>query len=305
MTDICAFGELLIDFTPAGVSEAGMQLFERNPGGAPANVAVAGARLGLKTAFMGKIGGDGHGRFLRSALLEEGVDLRGLVVDGDVCTTLAFVELDGAGERSFSFVRRGCGDTMLRADEVDTRLISSSRILHLGTLSLTDEPARGALYRAVEAAEKAGVPVSCDLNWRAPLWPDKTAFVRESEKLLGHVSLLKATAEEAALITGEKDCKKAAAALKDRFGIGTVAITLGEEGAYCGGEFCPAFPTKTADTTGAGDCFWAAMLYDLISGSGRGLRFACAAASVCVSRRGAIPSMPSLAEVLRRMGEEV
>ncbi|MBP5166849.1 MAG: carbohydrate kinase [Oscillospiraceae bacterium] len=301
MTDICALGELLIDFTPAGVSEAGMQLFERNPGGAPANVAAAGARLGLKTAFIGKIGGDGHGRFLRSALMKEGVDLRGLTVDPEVCTTLAFVELDASGERGFTFVRRGCGDTMLRAEEVDAELIRSSRILHLGTLSLTDEPSRGALYRAVEIAEKAGVPVSCDLNWRPPLWPDSAAFVRESEKLLKHVSLLKATQEEAALITGENDCKKAAAVLKDRFGIGTAAITLGEKGAYSDGVMCPAFPTEAVDTTGAGDCFWAAMLYDILSGSGLGLRFACAAAALCVSRRGAIPSMPGLDEVMRFM----
>ncbi|MCR4772266.1 MAG: carbohydrate kinase [Oscillospiraceae bacterium] len=299
MTDICAFGELLIDFTPAGVSEAGMQLFERNPGGAPANVAVAGARLGLKTAFIGKTGCDGHGGFLRSELMKEGVDLRGLVSDPAVSTTLAFVELDASGERSFSFVRRGCGDTMLRADEVDTELIRSSRVLHLGTLSLTDEPSRGALYRAVETAEKAGVPVSCDLNWRAPLWKDSAAFVRESERLLRHVSLLKATDEEAALITGEKDYKKAADVLKNRFGIGTAAITLGEKGAYSDGVLYPAFPTAAVDTTGAGDCFWAAMLYDMLSGSGLGPRFACAAAALCVGRRGAIPSMPTLGEVMR------
>ncbi len=298
MTDICALGELLVDLTPAGISETGMQLFERNPGGAPANVAAAGARLGLRTAFIGKVGGDGHGRFLRSALQREGVDLSGLMTDPSVSTTLAFVELDENGDRSFSFVRRGCGDTMLRPEEADEELIRSSRVLHLGTLSLTDEPARSALYRAVSVAEAAGVPISCDLNWRAPLWPDRSAFVRESEKLLGHVSLLKATDEEAALITGENDYKKAAASLKSRFGIGTVAITLGDRGAYSEGEECPAFPAKAADTTGAGDCFWAAWLYDRLSGAGRGLPFACAAASLCVRRRGAIPAMPTLGEVL-------
>ena len=298
MTDLCALGELLVDFTPAGTSEAGMQLFERNPGGAPANVAAAGARLGLRTAFLGKVGGDGHGRFLRAALAREGVELRGLVTDPSVGTTLAFVELDETGERSFSFVRSGCGDTMLRPEELDEELIRSSRLLHLGTLSLTDEPARSALYRAVGIAEEAGVPVSCDLNWRPPLWPDEAAFVRASEELLGHVNLLKATAEEAALITGENDYKRAAALLKGRYGLEAAAITLGEKGAYLDGAECPAFPVRAADTTGAGDCFWAALLYDRLRGAGRGLPFACAAAALCVSRRGAIPAMPSLAEVL-------
>ena len=298
MTDLCALGELLVDFTPAGVSEAGMQLFERNPGGAPANVAAAGARLGLRTAFLGKVGGDGHGRFLRSALQREGVELRGLVTDPSVGSTLAFVELDETGERSFSFVRSGCGDTMLRPEELDEELIRSSRVLHLGTLSLTDEPSRSALHRAVKIAGEAGVPISCDLNWRPPLWPDRSAFVRASEELLEHVSLLKATDEEAALITGENDYRRAAAVLKERFGIETVAITLGEKGAYSEGEACPAFPAQVADTTGAGDCFWAALLYDRLRGAGRGLPFACAAASLCVGRRGAIPAMPTLEEVL-------
>lgn len=298
MTDICALGELLVDFTPAGISETGMQLFERNPGGAPANVAAAGARLGLRTAFIGKLGGDGHGRFLRSALQKEGVELRGLVTDPSVSTTLAFVELSEEGERSFSFVRSGCGDTMLRPEELDEELIRSSRVLHLGTLSLTDEPSRSALYRAVRIAESAGVPISCDLNWRPPLWPDKAAFVRASAELLEHVTLLKATDEEASLITGENDYRKAAAVLKERFGIETAAITLGEKGAYLDGAACPAFPAQAVDTTGAGDCFWAALLYDRLSSAGLGLPFACAAASLCVARRGAIPAMPTLEEVL-------
>ena len=114
MYDITALGELLIDFTDCGTSEAGMRLFERNPGGAPANVLSAAARFGRRTAFLGKVGDDMHGRFLRQTLLSAGIGVEGLVMAQDVFTTLAFVALDDRGERHFSFARKPGADTCLR-----------------------------------------------------------------------------------------------------------------------------------------------------------------------------------------------
>ena len=104
--DIAALGELLIDFTDCGPSDGGMRLFERNPGGAPANVLAAAARLGRRTAFVGKVGDDMHGQFLRDTLIAAGIDVTGLVTDDTVFTTLAFVALDEGGERHFSFADR-------------------------------------------------------------------------------------------------------------------------------------------------------------------------------------------------------
>ena len=112
--DIAALGELLIDFTDSGVSSGGMRLFERNPGGAPANVLTAAARLGRSTAFLGKVGDDMHGRFLRQTLVDAGIDASGLMMAADVFTTLAFVALDERGERHFSFARKPGADTCLR-----------------------------------------------------------------------------------------------------------------------------------------------------------------------------------------------
>ena len=100
--DIAALGELLIDFTDRGLSDAGMRLFEQNPGGAPANMLAAAVRLGERTAFIGKVGDDMHGRFLRDTLTAAGIDVTGLVLSPDVFTTLAFVALDDRGERHFS-----------------------------------------------------------------------------------------------------------------------------------------------------------------------------------------------------------
>ena len=118
--------------------------FEQNPGGAPANVLACAAKLGRKTAFIGKVGDDIQGRFLADTLNKTGIDTRALRIDGRYFTTLAFVELAENGERSFSFARKPGADTQLSSDELDRDLISHSDILHFGSLSLTDEPARSA-----------------------------------------------------------------------------------------------------------------------------------------------------------------
>ena len=298
--ELVALGELLIDFTPCGLSETGSLRYERNPGGAPANVAVAAARLGLSAAFVGKVGDDIHGRFLRRTLEAEGVDLSGLVTDRETSTSLAFVELGPGGERDFSFVRRGCGDTRLRPEEIPAELIRNAKLLHLGTLSMTEEPARSATRWALALAGAAGVTVSCDVNYRAPLWDSERDFLLACDALLPRVQLLKVSLEEAALLTGLTEPEAAAGAIKSRWGVETVAVTLGAEGAWLDG-FCPAPSVRALDTTGAGDCFWAAWLYARLRQRPDALPFACAAASLCVEKRGAIPAMPNLAEVEARL----
>ena len=116
--DVVALGEILIDFTPCGKSEAGQRLFEQNPGGAPANVLTALSKFGRKTAFIGKVGKDMHGAFLKEVLVENGIDTEGLVEGEDAFTTLAFVALSDAGERSFSFARKPGADTCLTQAEM-------------------------------------------------------------------------------------------------------------------------------------------------------------------------------------------
>ena len=104
--DVTALGEILIDFTPCGKSEAGQRVFEQNPGGAPANVLACLNKCGKKTAFIGKVGNDMHGQFLVDVLNDSGISTEGVVVDDNVFTTLAFVALSDSGERSFSFARK-------------------------------------------------------------------------------------------------------------------------------------------------------------------------------------------------------
>lgn len=316
--DVIALGEALIDFTESGVSPAGARLFEQNPGGAPANVACAVARLGGGAAFLGKVGDDMHGRFLRRTVAEAGVDVSGLAVDSGVFTTLAFVALGEKGERSFSFARKPGADTCLRSEEIDPELLERGKLLHVGSLSLTDEPARSATLRAVKLARELGLTVAYDPNYRASLWPDEATAREGMRSLVPFCDVMKLSDEETELLTGETAPEAAAEKLLDQ-GVACVVVTLGGDGAMVatgeGRQKVAAFPAKAVDTTGAGDAFWGAFLTQLtrdgkapgelsLDEAARYARFANAAASICVGRRGGIPAMPTLPEVETLINEE-
>ena len=121
--DIVALGELLIDFTEAGYGKDGMKLFEQNPGGAPANLLTVASHMGYQTSFIGKVGKDMHGAFLKRTLQNEGIAVDHLIEDDKYFTTLAFVEIDENGERKFSFARKPGADTQLRKEELDPTLL--------------------------------------------------------------------------------------------------------------------------------------------------------------------------------------
>lgn len=311
MFSVCALGELLIDFTDAGTSEAGQQLFERNAGGAPANVLVALERIGHKTAFLGKVGQDMHGAFLRATLEANGIDTTGLISDPDTFTTLAFVALAPNGEREFSFARKPGADTRITEAELARDVIADSRVFHVGSLSLTDEPARSATLAALACAREAGCVTSYDPNYRANLWPSVEAAMEQMRSVVPQMDLMKLSDEECELLTGEKDLAAAAAALLAQ-GPKAVAVTLGAGGAYVacadGGAEVPGFPADAVDATGAGDSFWGGFLAAFCE-SGKSVdelgvqdaaafaRLGNAVASLCVRKRGAIPAMPGRSEV--------
>lgn len=311
--DITALGELLIDFTPCGVSKTGMKLFEQNPGGAPANVLVAGQRFGVKTAFIGKVGNDMHGAFLKEVLNEAGIETKGLIMDKDVFTTLAFVSLADNGERSFSFARKPGADICLKKEEVNLDLIKNSKIFHFGSLSLTDEPVRSATIFAVEEAQKVGAVISYDPNYRPLLWESRETAIEQTRSVIKYVDVMKISDEETELLTGFEKPEEAAEELI-RQGVSAVFVTLGEDGALMKTK---TFEVKAkgkcrnvVDTTGAGDSFWGAILYkiaqsnkkidEITEAEGKEfLEFANTAAGLCVEKRGAIPAIPTLEDVLK------
>lgn len=151
--DITTFGEILIDFTSQDINEDGQMLYARNPGGAPANVAVAASRLGAHTAFIGKAGKDMHGKFLKSVLEKENVDTKGMLLDENYFTTLAFVEVSETGERTFSFARKPGSGYEDPEGRSGCGCAGSYPYFHVGSLSLTDQPARDTTFYAVKRAK--------------------------------------------------------------------------------------------------------------------------------------------------------
>ena len=313
--DVVALGEILIDFTPCGESEVGQSLFEQNPGGAPANVLTALSKFDRKTAFIGKVGKDMHGRFLKEVLAENEISTEGLVEDETVFTTLAFVGLSDTGERSFSFARKPGADTCLRLDELKSELIFESKVFHIGSLSLTTEPVKSATLKALEIARNAGSVISYDPNYRAPLWETKEDAIREMRSVLPFVDVMKLSDEETELLTGIKEPEGTAKKLIEQ-GVKIVAVTLGADGTLIatieGSTYVPAYKVNVVDTTGAGDSFWGGFLHKLLEAdkpleeisleeAKEFAKFGNAVASLCVEKRGAIPAMPTLEEVMKRL----
>ena len=309
MKDIVAIGEVLIDLTQKGVDENGVAQYAANPGGAPANLAVAAARLGAKTAFVGKVGRDAFGSSLRAVLEANDVDTQGLLEDGKEHTTLAVVSVDKTGERSFSFYRNPSADVNLRAEELPEKLLKDTRVLHFGSVSLTAEPARSATLYAARAARENGCLVSYDPNYRASLWNSQEEAVREMKNALPLCDILKISDEELPLLTGTTDPAQGSALLS-KLGIRLIFITLGANGAFfrLGDQTgsVPGIPVKVGDTNGAGDTFFGAALSKLVKEDLNTLTlprltqiaaFANKAASITTSRHGAIPAMPRLEEV--------
>ncbi len=311
MYDITASGELLIDFTPCGLSDTGMKMLEMNPGGAVANVLCAASRLGLSTAFIGKVGSDAHGCYLRGKLVHYGIDAAGLAMTDEAPTTLAFVDIGENGERSFSFFRDPGADTLLRADELPENILSNTRVFHVGSLSMTAEPSRTATIEAIKLARKSGAVITYDPNYRAMLWKSEEEARAQMRSLLPLVDMIKLSDNETELLTDRHDPEDAIKYLLDT-GIKCAVVTAGGDGCFVGvGEDIArvdSFRREAVDTTGAGDSFWGGFLTSFVR-SGRSLEeltvsdaaefalFGNAVAACCVLRRGAMPAMPSPEEV--------
>ena len=307
MYDVVALGELLIDFTYVGTSDNQMRLFEQNPGGAPANVLCALSHFGHKVAFIGKVGDDMHGAFLKETLEKEQIDTGGLITDPNHFTTLAFVNVDAIGNRFFSFARKPGADTCLTTEELNREMLMNTKIFHVGSLSLTAEPARDATIEAIKTARKAGALISYDPNYRASLWSSEKEAVKQMRSILPVVDLMKLSDEEVELLTGERDVRKAALKLNN-MGIRIVAVTCGGNGAIVAWNNeiieSPSFHVSVKDTTGAGDAFWGGFLHAYLSQEINNRRdvelcakYGNATAALCCTKNGAIPAMPKLSEV--------
>ncbi|WP_123043302.1 PfkB family carbohydrate kinase [Cohnella candidum] len=312
MYDVVALGELLIDFTPQKMAEGKDSYFQKNPGGAPANVLAALSKQGRKTAFIGKVGRDSFGEYLAGILRNNGISTEGMVFSETENTTLAFVELNDRGDRTFTFYRKPGADMMLKPEEVDLGLIGSAKMFHFGSISLTDEPSRAATLRALDHAKNRGLAISYDPNLRLPLWPEADTAKRTILSVFPYADILKISEEELAFLIGTEDLEEGTRQIAETYGTTLIFVTRGERGCYYrAGSVTgsvPAFRVETVDTTGAGDAFLGGVLGRILEediplkllGPDKLeaiAAFGNAMGSLATTRRGGIPSIPERAEV--------
>ena len=287
------------------------ECFRKNPGGAPANVAVALSRLGVNVSFIGKVGDDVLGNFMQEKLAEEGVNIENMLLTNEARTALTFVTLDENGDRSFDFYIDPSADRFLREEEIDKELFEKNKIYHFGSISLIDEPARSATKRGIELAHQNDMMVSYDPNLREMLW-DSLAEAKEMIlSVMDEVDIVKVSEEELEFLTGEEDIKKGAEKLKAEYKIPVLFITCGSEGSYYYLNelgFVDAFEVEAVDTTGAGDAFMSGVLYKFNQSDlslaeldnsflAKTLKFANYSGSLAASASGAMAALPSLEEV--------
>ena len=314
--DVVAIGELLIDFTFKSADAEGYPTMEAHPGGAPANFLAALNQYGYKTAMLGKVGNDTFGKLLLGTLEKAGIETKGMIVSDDVFTTLAFVTLDESGDREFSFARKPGADTQIAFDEIDLSLVDTAKVLHFGTLSLTDEPARTATYRLVEYAKNHGKLVTYDPNLRKPLWKNLEEAKEQLLWGLQYADVVKISDEEVEFLFG-LDPKAGAAHILENYPVKLVFVTCGADGCVfqnktCSGNVPGLSGISVVDTTGAGDIFGGSAVSQLLKYEKAPeelneeelrqiVRFACTAAGLSTTKPGGISSVPALETVLEKM----
>ena len=258
---------------------------------------------------MSKVGADAFGTMLTGTLREVGVDTRGVVVAEDAFTTLAFVTLDTHGERFFSFARKPGADTQLRFEELDLSLIEKTKAFHFGTLSLTDEPARGATQRAVAFAKERGKLITFDPNLRPPLWRSPDDAREQMLWGLGQADVVKLSDNEVGFLFGLSP-REGAAYIRERFGTQLVFVTCGADGCEFAslraqGHVDGLKGLTVTDTTGAGDIFGGCAVWRLLQSGKppaaldeaelRGIaEFACRVAGRSTEKSGGISAITEM-----------
>jgi fructokinase len=290
---------------------AEVSAFLPKPGGAPANVAVAAARLGSHSAFIGKVGDDAFGRFLIATLAGEGVETRGMRLAAEARTTMAFIAKPDPFSAEFVFYRNPGADMLLRAEELDRDLLGETRAFHFGSISLTGEPSRGATLEAARLAKEAGALISFDVNYRPSLWPRPEEALLVIEQALPLADLVKVNEAELELLAGTADLSRGSERILEK-GPALCVVTLGAAGSYFRSRRdegpAPPFKVETVDAVGCGDAFMAGLLRRLSAYAdwrqalepgemAANLRYANAVGALTALKPGVIPALPSAAAV--------
>lgn len=324
MTPVIAFGEALVDMLSSRLGDAqngGPETFTPYAGGAPANVAVACARLGVPSRFLGMLGEDHFGDFLAAELAAHGVDTSGVVRTREARTALAFVSRDADGERTFDFYRPPAADLLYRLEHLPAAIFAEPAILHLCSNSLTEPEIAETTLAMAEMARRVGCLVSVDANLRHNLWAEGAADITLVTRLLDTADLLKLASDELDYLRADHP-RDAWLAERLAAGVKLAVITDGPgevmlKGATLEERVMP--PKVTAvDTTAGGDAFIGGLLAelaDLTARTGidgdwyhdhdflrRAVQTACRCGAHAVTRPGAYAALPTRDDLARLRG---
>ncbi|MEL6579860.1 MAG: carbohydrate kinase [Cyanobacteria bacterium J06621_12] len=307
---VICLGEILFDCLAdeLGKSVSEVTSWTSYPGGAPANVACALAKLGTPSAFIGSVGQDDLGKELVLLLESVGVDVAGIQYSQKFPTRQVYVTRSLEGDRTFAgfgkLVADQFADAYLDRESLPTKLFLEAEYLVIGTLELAYPQTRAAVFRALELAVEYHLKIVLDVNWRSMFWLDEREALSLIEKLWDYVDFLKLAEEEARWLFETAD----AGAIF--YHLGSVEGVLVSNGAaqvsYClsenEGRVSP-FQLKVVDTTGAGDAFLAGFIHQLCQQGIQKLsdpqvaqnivRYACAVGGLTTTKSGAIAAQPS------------
>lgn len=269
-------------------------------------------KLGRKTAFIGKVGEDQFGRLLKSTIEDLGIEAKGLILDKEIPTTLAFVHTFPDGDREFSFYRKPGADMMLTEDDVDFEIIRQSKVFHFGTLSMTDEPVKSATKKALKAAKEAGCLITFDPNLRPPLWRSLDEAKEQMEYGFQYCDVLKISDNEIQFISGKEDYDEGIHYLQEKYQIPLIFLTMGKDGSRAYYKDIrverKGFTVKAIETTGAGDTFCGCAINGVLSHGidnltedilGDILTYANGGAALITMKKGAIRSMPNPEDITK------
>ena len=308
---IVCFGEVLIDMISTNTGNLmNSKGFLKKFGGAPANTAADLAKLGVPVRFMGKVGDDPFGHFLKGTLDENGVGTDSLILSKTEKTTLAFVSLTDSGERDFTFYKGA--HKSISSSEVN--LPENTFLLHFGSLTQTNETANKATHKLIDQARAINAIISYDPNIRKSLWGDLNRAKKTILDTAKKVDILKINEDEARILSGKEDIGEAGNALFTN-NLEALFITLGKDGCYYKTKEFEGFvpipiKVKVVDTTGAGDAFNAGYIFAIHDSRKRisqmtkdelesGLKIANIIGALTTTKKGAIDACPSREDLKR------
>lgn len=301
MNKIWVTGDAVVDLIPDGENH-----YLKCAGGAPANVAVGVSRLGVEAGFIGRVGNDPLGQFMRDVLAAEKVSVENMILDDHYRTSTVIVGLDN-GERSFTFMVNPSADQFLEIGDLPE--FSQSDFLHCCSIAFINDPSRSTTIEAICRIKRAGGYVSFDPNLRESLWKNLDEMKSVVNSVISMADILKFSEEELTLLTDTANLEEATKAITAQYPEKLIIITLGKDGAiyHFNGksQIVSGKALKPVDTTGAGDAFVSGLLAGLANTPDwkdetalvEVIRKANASGALATTAKGAMSALPNKAEL--------